>query len=294
MGTPFTVAEGIEAGLTRRRTRAADLMSPCHGVRQSLGTDNTLLERVRALTTAAGAIASHTTAAALWGFPLPLTLQDHTIIHLTRQAGNRAVRRRGVAGHQAQLRPDEVTQGRLLACTSPLRTWFDLALILGEEDLVIAGDHLFRRSNPLATTQGLDAYLETRKGAPGYRKAVLARDRMRTGTDSPKETEVRLLLIRHGLPEPEINLPIFDGTGGWVQDPDMSYGEFKIAIQYDGGHHATPAQRRSDISRDENALEAGWRVVRLTQLDLDIRDAHDVPRAVTRVRKALLERGWTP
>jgi hypothetical protein len=77
---------------------------------------------------------------------------------------------------------------------------------------------------------------------------------MRADTDSPKETELRLLLIRAGLPEPAINRPLFDEAGGWVQDPDMSYQEFKIAIQYDGGHHATPAQRRSDLSGSSPSL----------------------------------------
>lgn len=292
--TPFTVSAALTAGLTRRRTRATDLVSPCRGVRRQSGTEINLLERVRALVAATGAIPSHETAAGLWGFPLPLTLQDHESLHLTRQPGHRAVRRRGVIGHESALRPDEITQGRMLACTSAMRTWFDLALTLGEDDLVIAGDYLLRRRDPLAGPDELDAYLESKRGAPGYRKALRARALMRTGTDSPKETEVRLLLVRHGLPEPEINLPILDGTGGWVQDPDMSYPEYKVSIQYDGGHHATPAQRRSDISRDEDALELGWRVVRLTQLDLDLRDTTGEPRVVTRVRKALLERGWAP
>jgi hypothetical protein len=291
---PFTVAAALGAGVTRRRTRAGDLISPCHGVRRQNGTEATLLERVRALVVATGAIPSHTTAAGLWGFPLPLTLQDHALIHLTRQPGSRAVRRRGVIGHETRLHPGEITQGRMVACTSALRTWFDLALILCDDDLVIAGDYLLRRRNPLASIAELDAYLESKRGTPGCRRATRARAMMRAGTDSPKESEVRILLMRHGLPEPEINVPVFDETGGWVQDPDMSYPEYKISIQYDGGHHATPAQRRSDISRDEDALELGWRVVRLTQLDLDIRDATGVPRAVTRVRKALVERGWTP
>ncbi|WP_314194071.1 hypothetical protein [uncultured Arthrobacter sp.] len=117
---------------------------------------------------------------------------------------------------------------------------------------------------------------------------------MRANTDSPKETELRLLLIGAGLPEPAINVPMFDETGGWVQDPDMSYEEFKIAIQYDGGHHATPAQRRSDIFRDENARGLGWLVVVLTQLDLDPVARGMEPSAVTKVRKALTSRGWRP
>ncbi|UVJ38803.1 endonuclease domain-containing protein [Arthrobacter sp. CJ23] len=222
-----------------------------------------------------------------------MTLQDHAFIHLTQLPGKRAVRRKGVKGHQLRLHPDEITHGRMVTCTSALRTWFDLASVLDDDDLVIAGDHLLRRRNPDATPGQLDAYLESRRGAAGHHKAKNARKRMRTGTDSPKETEVRLLLVKHGLPEPGINLPIFDETGGWIQDPDMSYEELKIAIQYDGGHHARPAQRRMDIARDENALELGWRVVRLTQADLDVAVPGAEPRAVTRVRTALKERGWT-
>jgi len=119
-----------------------------------------------------------------------------------------------------------------------------------------------------------------------------ARALIRANTDSPKETELRLLLTAAGLPEPAINMPMFDGTGGWVQDPDMSYEEFKIAIQYDGGHHATPAQRRSDIYRDENARGLGWLVLVLTQLDLNPLVPGMEPSAITKVRKALTSRGW--
>jgi very-short-patch-repair endonuclease len=199
-----------------------------------------------------------------------------------------------VVGHQLVLQPPEITTGRHLQCTSPLRTWFDLAGILGLDDLVIAGDFLFRRRNPLATVAELDNFLSGKTGKSGYRKAIRARDLLRTRTDSPKETEVRLLLRRHGLPEPAINVPMFDSAGSWIQDPDMSYEREKIAIQYDGGHHASPAQRRSDIFRDENAREAGWRVVVLTQRDLDPFAPGMEPSAVTRVRKALVERGWAP
>jgi hypothetical protein len=271
-----------------------DLVSPCHGVRTTASSEDSLLERLRALTAATGTIVSHTSAAVLWGFPLPAALERLVIIHLTSLPGRRSVRRKGVVGHQHALEPDEITAGRRLVCTSPLRTWFDLAGILGLDDLVIAGDFLLRRRNPLASLPLLDAYLAGKKGNPGYRRALQARSMMRAGTDSPKETELRLLLLRHGLPEPGINVPMFDETGRWIQDPDLSYEKQKIAIQYDGGHHATPAQRRSDIFRDEDARDASWRVVVLTQWHLTPFAPGMEPGAVTRVRAALTERGWNP
>ena len=82
--------------------------------------------------------------------------------------------------------------------------------------------------------------------------------------------------------------------------PDMSCEEFKIALQYDGGHHAAPARRRSDVFRDEKARGLGWLVVVLTQWDLDASAPGNAfapgmePQADTRVRAALISRGWRP
>lgn len=282
------------AGLSRRRTRARDLVSPCHGVRATATMRDTLLDRLHALAAVTAAVVSHLSAALLWGFPLPVSLANTAVVHLTTPPARRAVRRKDVVGHQLALAPEEIVAGIRVRCTSPLRTWFDLASMLSLDDLVIAGDFLLRRRNPLATIQDLDMYLAGKKGQPGYRNASRARALLRAGTDSPKETELRLLLVRHGLPEPHINAPIFDETGGWIEDPDMSYHREKVAIQYDGGHHATPAQRRSDIFRDEKARDAGWRVVVLTQWDLTPFAPGMEPTAVTRVQAALVERGWSP
>jgi very-short-patch-repair endonuclease len=291
---PFTVAEARAAGLSRRRTRAQDLVSPCYGVRATAAIPDSLLERVHALTAVTGAVVSHPSAAVLWGFPLPRAVENLAVIHLTSRPGRRAVRHKNVVGHQQSLEPEEIVTGSRVSCTSPLRTWFDLAGILSLDELVIAGDFLLRRRNPLTTIDTLDAFLAGKQGRPGYRRAMRARSLIRADTDSPKETELRLLLIRHGLPEPGINVPMFDETGGWIQDPDLSYEQEKVAIQFDGGHHATPAQRRSDIFRDENARDAGWRVVVLTQWHLTPFAPGMEPAAVTRVRAALTERGWAP
>ncbi len=282
------------AGLSRRRTRASDLVSLCYGVRATAGTRDSLLERAHCLAAATGAVVSHLSAAVLWGFPLPASLTAEAVVHLTTMPGHRAVRRKNVLGHQQSLEPEEVVAGTRVRCTSPVRTWFDLAGMLSLDDLVIAGDFLLGRRRPLTTSSGLDAYLEGKRGRPGYRRAMRARALLRPGTDSPKETELGLLLIRYGLPEPGINVPMFDETGGWIQDPDLSYEKEKVAIQYDGGHHASAAQRRGDIFRDEIARDAGWRVVVLTQWHLTPFALGMEPAAVTRVRAALMERGWSP
>ncbi|WP_426996822.1 hypothetical protein [Pseudarthrobacter sp. N5] len=136
LGQPFTVAQARAACLSGRRTRAKDLSSPCQGVRAPAAVEMTLLVRARVLAAATGAMVSHLTSAALWGFPLPLRFAAHHSIHLTCLPGDRAVRRKGVAGHQLVLSPDEITEGRYITCTSPLRTWFDLAAMLRLDELV--------------------------------------------------------------------------------------------------------------------------------------------------------------
>lgn len=148
---PFTVAAARTAGVGRRRTRARDLVSPCYGVRATAATPDSLLKRVHALTAVTGAIVSHLSAAVLWGFPLPRALENLAVIHLTSRPGQRAVRHKNVVGHQQALEPEEIVTGVKVNCTSPLRTWFDLAGILSLDDLVIAGDFLLRRRNPLTT-----------------------------------------------------------------------------------------------------------------------------------------------
>ncbi|MCB5292996.1 hypothetical protein BJQ90_02441 [Arthrobacter sp. SO3] len=183
---PFTVAQARAAGLSRRRTRAEDLINPGHGVRTGATTQDTLLERLRALAAVTGGVVSHLSAAVLWGFPLPLSLDNLAVIHLTAGPGKRAVRHKHVVGHQQLLEPDEIVAGIWVSCTSPLRTWFDLAGILSLDDLVMAGDFLLRRKNPLATVDALDAFLAGKRGRAGYQPAMRARSLMRANTDSPK------------------------------------------------------------------------------------------------------------
>jgi hypothetical protein len=83
------------------------------------------------------------------------------------------------------------------------------------------------------------------------------------------ETRVRLLLVRAGLPCPEVNRDVFDLAGSWLAPPDLSYPALKIAIEYDGDHHRTDRKQwRRDRARDANLREAGWIVITLTADDV--------------------------
>jgi hypothetical protein len=83
-------------------------------VRIAAAPEDSLLERVRAVAAVTGAVASHTSAAELWGFPLPAALERLYVIHMTSLPGRRAVRRRNIVGHQQTLAPEEIVAGRLV------------------------------------------------------------------------------------------------------------------------------------------------------------------------------------
>ena len=55
---------------------------------------------------------SHLTAARIHGLPLPMSLDDEQTVHVIRDAGDGAVRRRGVVGHRGLLRREVVDCAR--------------------------------------------------------------------------------------------------------------------------------------------------------------------------------------
>ncbi|GMM96292.1 hypothetical protein [Microbacterium sp. MTN4-26] len=113
----------------------------------------------------------------------------------------------------------------------------------------------------------------------------------RDGVRSPRETRLRLLLVRAGLPEPEINWVLRDHRGVFVAELDLAYPRWKVTPEYDGRVHAEDAaQFARDADRWEAIRRAGWRHVRC--LDHHVR-GRGIP-AVRLVVAALMEAGWTP
>jgi hypothetical protein len=289
---PFTIRQATAAGLTRRRTRALDLASPCHGVRAPAAVEITLLIRARGLALATGAVVSHLSAAALWGFPLPLHFEDHKTIHLTSRGGARAVRRKSVWRPPASA-PGSRNFRRPLRCVH-----------VAASDLVRSGRHPIpagschcRRLPPAPQGSHFHArrigLLPRKEEGPGWLpKAMKARALIRANTDSPKETELRLLLTAAGLPEPGINVPMFDETAAGSRTPTC---HMKISRLPSSTTAATTPLRPSGevtYTADENARSLGWLVVVLTQLDLDPLVPGMEPSAITKVRRALTSRGW--
>jgi len=205
-------------------------------------------------------------------------------------------RRKGVVGHVGQFFDDEIVSVEGVLVTSRPRTWLDNARKMSVEELTVVADHLVRvpravfetRAEPHCTMEELAGMLARHKGTPGIRKARLALEQARVGADSAPETRLRLALEFAGLPEPQLNART-ELSGGVVRQPDLGYPQQRVAVEYDGEVHSSPEQVVRDIAREEDFLRADWLLVRISKRHME--DA--AKAAVSKVRRALLSRGWS-
>jgi very-short-patch-repair endonuclease len=111
---------------------------------------------------------------------------------------------------------------------------------------------------------------ERHKGRRGIRRARTALDLVDAGAESPRETWLRLLLIRAGFPRPQTQIPVYDRYGQLVAVLDMGWQNIKVAVEYDGDHHRTDRRTfNKDIRRAETVAGLGWINVRVTAEDTE-------------------------
>jgi hypothetical protein len=281
---PFSLEEGRRAGYSGGALRSPRWVRPFAGVR-SFDEPQTVQELADAYAVKMRpeAFFSHVTSAVLLGMWLPLALQQQLVLHVSVPPGVRAPRDRLVKGHTLIERPGLVRVAHDLRIASARETWCQLATILGLEDLVIAGESLLAKNRrdrlPLWS---LTAAVEA---GDRPRQAMLERavPLLREGSRSAKETELRRLLVRAGLPEPEINGDITDDSGVWVAECDLVYRAYRVVVEYEGEQHFEKRQGRKDVKKYELLRALGWTVVRVMQDDLG-----DPEGTATRVRAALL------
>ncbi|GAB4066342.1 hypothetical protein GCM10028777_18730 [Angustibacter speluncae] len=283
---PFTVAEGVAAGLSPDDLRSPTLRAPHRGVRVPVDLPDSvaLACRAAALVLPAAAAVDGVTAAALHGFPLPRRVDPVAPLVVRVPPGGPVPRIRGV---RAQVGPVAPVTGPGLRVMSPAEAWAALGTDrrLTVDDLVVVGDAVARRGG----LPRLRAVTASREGGRGVRRLREALALVRERVDSPQETRTRLVLVRAGLPEPEVNLPVHAADGsGWLFRPDLRWEDVKVALEYDGRDHVADDGRRSrDETRRELAERHGWRVLVAVSVDL----TRGRVAFVRRVEDVLRERG---
>lgn len=244
--------------------------------------------RAKLLVLRPGQVFSHVTACRLFGIVVPRRLEVDEV-DVASFAPAAIPRARGVRGHRLAAGGTIVGRLRGLPIVSPEDAWCELAASVSVRDLVVAGDSLLRRKHPLSTVEQMRAAVVRHAGRRGHRALASAFELVREGADSPEETRLRLDLVEHGLPEPIVNHPIFDETGGLCALGDLAYPEYRVLAEYDGEHHRTEdRQYARDVDRLDELARLEWRVVRFTKRHRGLART----RQLDRVRDALTQRGW--
>ncbi len=209
-----------------------------------------------------GAVLSHRSAADL----LELRSTDRRRIEVTIPA--KAERNHdGVQVHRSRtLDPArDVTAIRGIPVTTPSRTLLDLADVLPIRAVERALDQaeiawrldLGALEDQLRRNHG-------RHGA-GRLRALVTDQREPALTANDLEERMLAICRLAGLPVPEVNVFLVLADGGPAIRPDFLWRDHRLIVETDGRRtHQTGSAFEGDRLRDQRAMAAGWRVVRIT------------------------------
>ena len=266
----FTRRQAVLSGFTRNevdgKVRRREWIAIDHGVYRAAETPVSWRQRVMAACLAGPAVASHRSAAALWGFP-------DFVFELVEVTSLRHRRRKSpeVVWHESvRLDQRETTEIDGIPTTGATRTIIDLGSVLHFDDLLKAIDDALRRN--LTSTSRISNQLEQwgpqRRGIGTVRRAVALRNGLPV-PESVLESEFDALIRRYGLPQPSRQWVIRDDHGDAIARVDFAYPVARIAIEIDGlrWHGALPDRERDD--RRQNAIVSlRWTVLRFTARDI--------------------------
>lgn len=192
---------------------------------------------------------------------------------------------RGVITRADTIHVDEVLSFNGLLVTSPERTASDLGRRGPLTQAVARLDALVRATgvNADAIKEVAAAHWHTR----GLRQLETALDLVDAGAESPKESWLRVALIRHGFPRPCTQIPVRAPDGYSTYRLDMGWEDRMLAVEYDGDHHRTTKERFAyEIARAEDLASVGWHIVRVAARSSEAEVIRRVERA-WRQRNAL-------
>jgi hypothetical protein len=186
--------------------------------------------------------------------------------------------RSGVDVHTGGLPSTDVEQVGSLRVTTPARTCVDLARWYDEDAAITFLDAIL--SARLVTVADLDRQLAGSAGR-GLVRAERLLSLADGRSESPRESVLRLRVIRAGLPPPEPQIEVWH-NGTLVARVDLGWREARTALEYDGAWHGAPGQLAGDRRRLNALVAAGWTVIHVTAADL-----HDLSAVLAQVRQAL-------
>lgn len=283
-----TLAQAREAGVSvesaRRRVNAGRWTRVTAGVFALAGTADTWRRRTLAALLAAGpgAVASHSTAAVLFGLP-PFRFQR---VEITVPRGRSHRSQIAIVHVTTDLDRRDVATKDGIPVTRPARTLIDLAGVTSKSVLEEAvDDALIRR---LVTLHRLEARAAALCG-PGRSGSILLREVLQTwAPDEIAESVAEMRMVRRlvaaGLPRPALQHELRDGRGHFIARLDAAYPDDMVGVEMNGFRwHGTPRRFARDPQRLRRLAAMGWRILPCTPVDL-VGDGRELAEQVTAAR----------
>ena len=213
-----------------------------------------------------GVVASHASAAVLWG--LPVRNSDLTTVHLSPVADRRGKPKAGTGHHihTCEVGPTDIRIVSGLATTDALRTVLDCARVMDLDWGVVIADASLHRG-----LVGIDELVTAARGVRRTHGAARARSlpsRCSRAAESPGESLLRLRLLRMDLvPEEQVPMP-------WVEgNPRVDFLIGRLVIEFDGRSKyeldGDPARAHwEEKRRHDRLLEAGYEVIHVVWAEL--------------------------
>jgi hypothetical protein len=257
---PFVGSEALANGVLRKHQLRVLFRTVFPDVYVSKDAALTVRERAKAawLYSHREGVIAGLTASVLHGAKW---VDEHLPIELI---WSNARRPRGLRTYDMRLRSDEFGELDGMRVTTVERTAFDLAR-RGRVDDAVA------RLDALGNATGFKAddvltLADLHRGARGLRQFRIALDSYDPGAASPKETWLRLLIIRAGYPRPRTQIPVLSPNGRRWYYLDMGWEDIMLAVEYDGEQHRVDAEQFAyDIQRSEDLDFLGWTRIRVVK-----------------------------
>ena len=260
------LADGVSSAALSRAVATGQIVRIAPAVYRSGSVH--AVDRLRAAASATGGVASHDSAAALWGLELLYAPGLHVTVPRNRSR---------TKFPDVTIHPNDVTdhaERYTVPATSVLRTVVDCARILPLREAVVVADSALRKG--LVTYEQLLSAEVTGRGAARVRKVLSLADPL---AGSVLESLLRVLLAVHGLAPPCSQFLIW-GEWGAVARVDFAWPQQRLLVEADGfAFHNDRDAYRTDRRKGNAFTSLGWRWLRFSWEDV-LHDPEYVVRTV--------------
>jgi very-short-patch-repair endonuclease len=263
----------LSDGQVARLVRNDHLIQVHRGVYRLPGAPESWEQRMLAACLVTGGAASHRSAQRIWDPDAPPVDPAGWPVEVTVPRP-RSPRAKYVTVHRSSdLDLSSCPTRQKVPVTTPMRMLMDLGVVAPVDEVSAALEKLVLKGTvPLAAVRNeLAARARSGRTGTGALRQVLAEwPDVDAQAGSPAELLFARLCRREGLPEPVYQYEV--ALGGRRRRIDFAYPDRRLAIEIDG--HAVHAQRnvfQDDRHRQNDLIEAGWRVIRFTWHDVSER-----------------------